>query len=72
MNPIFKILPVLTIVAGTGHAQLAVSADYDFADNSVPVAFTTSFGGGPATGGGVLTFDGTTAIQASTTTLYGT
>lgn len=65
-------LPGLALLAGIANAALVVTADYDFADNTVPAAFgTTPYGTGPATGGGVLTFDGTTAIQASTAAVFG-
>lgn len=49
-----------------------VHSDFDFEDNLIPAVFETiPYGSGPATGGGVLTFDGTTAIQANTATIYG-
>jgi hypothetical protein len=49
-----------------------VHSDFDFDDNLIPAVFDTiPYGSGPATGGGVLTFDGTTVIQADTATIYG-
>ena len=49
-----------------------VTADFDFEDNLVPELFgTIPYGSGPATGSGVLTFDGTTALQAETAAVYG-
>jgi hypothetical protein len=49
-----------------------VHSDFDFEDNLIPAVFETiPYGSGPATGGGVLSFDGTTAIQADTATVYG-
>jgi hypothetical protein len=59
-------------LADTAYGQFTVHSDFDFANNTIPALFNvTPYGTGPTTGGGVLTFDGTTAIQASTTAIYG-
>lgn len=52
---------------------LQVKTDLDFSDNTYQAIFdTTPFGAGPGGAGtGTLTFDGTTAIQAATATVFG-
>lgn len=62
----------ITATLPAAKAATVFTSDYDFADNTIPAAFTTtSYGAGPATGGGVLTFDGSTAIQGATNSFYG-
>ena len=51
---------------------LQVTTDFDFRDNSCLTVFdTAAYGAGPVLEGGRLAFDGTTALQAPTATVFG-
>lgn len=63
---------MITLMHGASDAALTITSDFDFSDNTIPAAFgTIPYGTGPATGGGCLTFNGTTALRASTSDIYG-
>ena len=55
----------------TVHAAIVVHSDFDFEDNTLPPEFSVLAGSSPAIGGGVLTFDGATAVQATIPSVFG-
>jgi len=63
-------LLVLFVALGAEGA-ITVHSDFDFEDNLVPGVFSNAFGTGPTASGGELIFDGTTALSATTTSIYG-
>jgi hypothetical protein len=60
------------VITNPPRPGLQVTSDFDFSDNSYQTVFdTTAYGNGPAHADGRLTFDGTTALQAATATIFG-